>query len=208
MELRSPFIVPRFPTTVRPCTKLKLRTWAQRAQTIQNSVDATHISVPAKYEEAEDLHEYYSGQRVAPFLTIFCGGNHEATNTVRTLRWMSCPKQFPLRRSRRVCLGLTRCDMSIITGGHATNGPFLTIYWGSTRPASFSSKCTATGWSSTAFSISMFDGVIDYMLPEGLKPTLSTQYVRIGFGLVSHMEVASSCWLTCSVGRDSLHQDR
>lgn len=27
-----------------------------------------------------DYHEYYSGQRLAPFLTIFCGGNHEASN--------------------------------------------------------------------------------------------------------------------------------
>jgi lariat debranching enzyme len=27
-----------------------------------------------------DYHEYYSGQRLAPYLTIFCGGNHEASN--------------------------------------------------------------------------------------------------------------------------------
>lgn len=27
-----------------------------------------------------DFHEYYSGQRTAPILTIFCGGNHEASN--------------------------------------------------------------------------------------------------------------------------------
>lgn len=27
-----------------------------------------------------DFHEYYSGQRMAPFLTLFCGGNHEASN--------------------------------------------------------------------------------------------------------------------------------
>lgn len=27
-----------------------------------------------------DYHDYYSGQREAPYLTIFCGGNHEASN--------------------------------------------------------------------------------------------------------------------------------
>lgn len=27
-----------------------------------------------------DFHKFYSGQSVAPYLTIFCGGNHEASN--------------------------------------------------------------------------------------------------------------------------------
>jgi lariat debranching enzyme len=36
--------------------------------------------VPAKYKQIGDFHEYYSGQRVAPFLTVFIGGNHEAGN--------------------------------------------------------------------------------------------------------------------------------
>ncbi|KAJ5241662.1 lariat debranching enzyme C-terminal domain-containing protein [Penicillium citrinum] len=37
-------------------------------------------SVPSKYRKMGDYHEYYSGQRQAPYLTIFCGGNHEASN--------------------------------------------------------------------------------------------------------------------------------
>jgi lariat debranching enzyme len=36
--------------------------------------------MPAKYREMADFHEYYSGARVAPVLTIFIGGNHEASN--------------------------------------------------------------------------------------------------------------------------------
>jgi len=28
----------------------------------------------------QDFHEYYSGKRIAPYLTIFVGGNHEASN--------------------------------------------------------------------------------------------------------------------------------
>jgi lariat debranching enzyme len=36
--------------------------------------------MPAKYREMHDFHEYYSGTRKAPYLTIFVGGNHEAAN--------------------------------------------------------------------------------------------------------------------------------
>ncbi|KAL9096981.1 MAG: hypothetical protein Q9165_000945 [Trypethelium subeluteriae] len=34
----------------------------------------------SKYRELGDFHEYYSGAREAPYLTIFVGGNHEASN--------------------------------------------------------------------------------------------------------------------------------
>ncbi|KAJ5770166.1 uncharacterized protein N7511_002217 [Penicillium nucicola] len=49
-------------------------------QSLRNSNDATCLSVPAKYKQIGDFHKYYSGERVAPFLTIFIGGNHEAGN--------------------------------------------------------------------------------------------------------------------------------
>ena len=38
------------------------------------------MSVPRKYRAIGDFHEYYSGTRTAPCLTIFIGGNHEASN--------------------------------------------------------------------------------------------------------------------------------
>jgi lariat debranching enzyme len=38
------------------------------------------MSVPAKFREIGDFHEYYSGSRKAPYLTIFVGGNHEASS--------------------------------------------------------------------------------------------------------------------------------
>lgn len=37
------------------------------------------MSVPDKYRALGDFHEYYSGARKAPVLTIFIGGNHEAS---------------------------------------------------------------------------------------------------------------------------------
>ncbi|KAI4259202.1 MAG: hypothetical protein LQ352_000876 [Teloschistes flavicans] len=38
------------------------------------------MSVPPKYRAIGDFHEYYSGTRTAPYLTLFVGGNHEASN--------------------------------------------------------------------------------------------------------------------------------
>ncbi|KAL8700316.1 MAG: hypothetical protein Q9224_001026 [Gallowayella concinna] len=49
-------------------------------QAVRNSYDLNAMSVPAKYRAIGDFHEYYSGARVAPYLTLFIGGNHEASN--------------------------------------------------------------------------------------------------------------------------------
>ncbi|KAL2388209.1 hypothetical protein RJ035_003487 [Blastomyces gilchristii] len=49
-------------------------------QAVRNSYDLSCMSVPQKYRQIGDFHEYYSGARVAPYLTIFVGGNHEASN--------------------------------------------------------------------------------------------------------------------------------
>lgn len=43
------------------------------------------MSVPAKYRALGDFHEYYSGARKAPYLTIFIGGNHEAASHLAEL---------------------------------------------------------------------------------------------------------------------------
>ncbi|KAF7717563.1 Uncharacterized protein PECH_006602 [Penicillium ucsense] len=49
-------------------------------QALRNTSDAACISVPAKWKSMGDFHKYYGGEKVAPYLTIFCGGNHEASN--------------------------------------------------------------------------------------------------------------------------------
>lgn len=49
-------------------------------QAVRNAYDLNCVSMPAKYRHMGDFHEYYSGQRTAPYLTIFVGGNHEASN--------------------------------------------------------------------------------------------------------------------------------
>ncbi|KAI4727578.1 hypothetical protein E4T49_04644 [Aureobasidium sp. EXF-10728] len=49
-------------------------------QSVRNAHDLQCVSMPAKYRDMHDFHEYYSGARKAPYLTIFVGGNHEAAN--------------------------------------------------------------------------------------------------------------------------------
>ena len=49
-------------------------------QAVRNAYDLNCVSMPVKYREMCDFHEYYSSQRTAPYLTIFVGGNHEASN--------------------------------------------------------------------------------------------------------------------------------
>ncbi|KAF1956249.1 lariat debranching enzyme [Byssothecium circinans] len=49
-------------------------------QAVRNALDLKAVAMPEKYYAMHDFHEYYSGQRTAPYLTIFIGGNHEASN--------------------------------------------------------------------------------------------------------------------------------
>ena len=49
-------------------------------QALRNHHDFESLAVPPKYRSLGTFHEYYSGQRVAPLLTLVIGGNHEASN--------------------------------------------------------------------------------------------------------------------------------
>jgi len=49
-------------------------------QAIRNFSDLQSLAVPDKYRQLGGFHKYYSGEKVAPLLTIVIGGNHEASN--------------------------------------------------------------------------------------------------------------------------------
>ncbi|KAH8154738.1 uncharacterized protein LAJ45_01269 [Morchella importuna] len=49
-------------------------------QAVRNMQDLNIMSCPEKYRALGDFHEYYSGKRRAPYLTLFVGGNHEASS--------------------------------------------------------------------------------------------------------------------------------
>ncbi|XP_039781185.1 lariat debranching enzyme-like [Panicum virgatum] len=49
-------------------------------QAVRNTDDLRCVNVPLKYRTMNSFWKYYSGQAVAPYPTIFIGGNHEASN--------------------------------------------------------------------------------------------------------------------------------
>ena len=77
---------------------------------MRNAYDMNCLAVPAKYRELGDFHEYYSGARKAPYLTIFVGGNHEASNYLLELYhggWVA-PNIYYLGAANVVRLGPLR----------------------------------------------------------------------------------------------------
>ncbi|XP_042863744.1 lariat debranching enzyme-like [Penaeus japonicus] len=49
-------------------------------QSVRNEQDLKCMACPIKYMDMRDFYKYYSGEKKAPVLTIFIGGNHEASN--------------------------------------------------------------------------------------------------------------------------------
>ena len=49
-------------------------------ESMRTNYDLKFLSCPEKYREMGDFHKYYSNKVKAPYLTIFIGGNHEASN--------------------------------------------------------------------------------------------------------------------------------
>ena len=48
-------------------------------QAVRNPADLAGLACPPKYRSMNTFYKYYSGEKVAPVLTIFIGGNHEAS---------------------------------------------------------------------------------------------------------------------------------
>ncbi|RWS14536.1 hypothetical protein B4U79_11682 [Dinothrombium tinctorium] len=67
-------------------------------QTLRNENDLKCMAVKEKFRNLGDFHRYYNGDLRAPVLTLFIGGNHEASNYLMTLPyggWV-CPNIFYL----------------------------------------------------------------------------------------------------------------
>ncbi|CAK4084275.1 unnamed protein product [Aphanomyces euteiches] len=54
-------------------------------ESIRNDVDLMCVETPPKYLKYGDFIDYYTGAKVPPVLTIFIGGNHEASNYLQDL---------------------------------------------------------------------------------------------------------------------------
>ncbi|GFY85930.1 debranching enzyme 1 [Actinidia rufa] len=61
-------------------TKIDLLICCGDFQAVRNERDLESLNVKPKYRSMNSFWKYYSGEKVAPFPTIFIGGNHEASN--------------------------------------------------------------------------------------------------------------------------------
>ncbi|ATZ56318.1 Bcdbr1 [Botrytis cinerea B05.10] len=93
-------------------------------QAVRNANDLTVMSCPVKYREIGDFHAYYSGLKKAPYLTIFVGGNHEASSHLWELYyggWVA-PNIYYMGAANVVRLGGVRiAGMSGIWKGYNYN---------------------------------------------------------------------------------------
>ncbi|RDX81308.1 Lariat debranching enzyme, partial [Mucuna pruriens] len=61
-------------------TKIDLLLCCGDFQAVRNEHDLQSLNVPPRYRSMNSFWKYYSGAEVAPYPTIFIGGNHEASN--------------------------------------------------------------------------------------------------------------------------------
>jgi lariat debranching enzyme len=54
-------------------------------QAVRNQSDLASLACPLKYRKMQSFYKYYNGTIEAPLLTIFIGGNHEASNHLQEL---------------------------------------------------------------------------------------------------------------------------
>lgn len=54
-------------------------------QAMRNEQDVNCMAAPAKFRRMGDFYQYYIGKKVAPFLTIVIGGNHESSSYFQEL---------------------------------------------------------------------------------------------------------------------------
>ncbi|KAM3917371.1 lariat debranching enzyme [Leptodactylus fuscus] len=66
-------------------TKVDLLLCCGDFQAVRNEGDMKCMAVPLKYRQMQTFYKYYSGEKQAPVLTIFIGGNHEASNYLQEL---------------------------------------------------------------------------------------------------------------------------
>ncbi|XP_041986834.1 lariat debranching enzyme [Aricia agestis] len=79
-------------------------------QSVRNNDDLRAMAVPEKYLNICTFYKYYSGEKVAPVLTIFIGGNHEASNYLQELPyggWVA-PKIYYMGRAGVIQFGNLR----------------------------------------------------------------------------------------------------
>ncbi|KAJ3065844.1 lariat debranching enzyme [Podochytrium sp. JEL0797] len=100
-------------------------------QSLRNHGDLEQMAVPDKFKTLGGFHDYYSGKKVAPILTIFVGGNHEGSNYLWELYhggWV-CPNIYFLGFAGVINVGGLRIGgmTGIFDAKHYRNGFFEVV---------------------------------------------------------------------------------
>ncbi|CAG9127968.1 unnamed protein product [Plutella xylostella] len=90
-------------------------------QAVRNTDDLSAMAVPDRYKHMRTFYKYYCGELLAPVLTLFIGGNHEASSHMQELPyggWVA-PRIYYMGRSGVVRFGNLRIGgLSGIYKGH------------------------------------------------------------------------------------------
>lgn len=70
---------------LQDCSSIDLLICCGDFQSLRSTADYHSFAVPPKYHDLGSFHAYYTGEKVAPILTIFVGGNHEASQPLQEL---------------------------------------------------------------------------------------------------------------------------
>lgn len=72
-------------TQARTGKKVDLLLLCGDLQCVRDAFDLQCVAVPQKYRKLNTFHQYVSGEKQAPVMTVFVGGNHEASNILQSL---------------------------------------------------------------------------------------------------------------------------
>jgi lariat debranching enzyme len=72
-------------TECRTGKKLDLLLLCGDLQCVRDAFDLQCVAVPPKYRKLNTFHQYVTGEKQSPVMTVFVGGNHEASNILQSL---------------------------------------------------------------------------------------------------------------------------
>lgn len=85
--LEDIFATVRFINEMDASNPIQLLVCCGDFECMRNTADLQSLACPPKYREMHSFHEYYSQLKTAPVLTVFVGGNHEASNYLQELHY-------------------------------------------------------------------------------------------------------------------------
>lgn len=123
----------KFVNQMHPKNPVRLLLCCGDFECMRNTRDLETLACPPKYRAMHAFHRYYKREKTAPVLTIFVGGNHEASGYLQELHyggWVA-PNMFYLGAAGVISVaGLRIAGLSGIykqqhyTAGHFESQPF------------------------------------------------------------------------------------